>query len=288
MLAVRRACACLIVVTLLVSSSVHLAAQTAAAPAPQAAPPSVEDDPDLDPNLSQPDYSVITLPTTLRLARFKSAFRVTHRFARPLGQGDVGSLAEDLFSIDSGAQIGLEYRFGLMRGLQGGIHRTSERTIQFFARYNLLDQRAGAPIGLDASASIDGTNNFRDSYRPALGAVLSREFGERGAVYAHPMWVNNTNPLPGELVDDNDTFLLGLATRLRVRPSVYVVAELVPRVGYEPATNHLSFGVEKRAGGHVFQLNVSNGVGTTLGQVAQGGTSYDDWHLGFSISRKFN
>src|SRR6187551_1248262 len=96
----------------------------AANTAPQAvAPP--PDDPDLDPNLAQPDFTVVTLPTTLRLPRFKSAFRVTHRFTRPLGQGDVGSLAEDFFSLDSSAMIGLEYRFGLWRGLQVGVYRTS-------------------------------------------------------------------------------------------------------------------------------------------------------------------
>jgi hypothetical protein len=95
-----------------------------AAPANSAAPPAAQagdDDPDRDFNRSQPDFTVVNLPTTLRLPKFKSAFRVTHRFGRPLGQGDFGELAEDLFGLDSGARIGLEYRFGLMRGLQVGI-----------------------------------------------------------------------------------------------------------------------------------------------------------------------
>ena len=87
--------------------------------------------------------------------------------------------------------------------------------------------------------------------------------------------------------DDNDTYMLGLGARIRIRPTVYVVGELIPRTGYEPAVNHATFGVEKRAGGHVFQLNFSNGFGTTMGQIARGGTSYDDWYLGFNISRKF-
>ena len=49
----------------------------------------------------------------------------------------------------------------------------------------------------------------------------------------------------------------------------------------------ISFGFEQRAGGHVFQLNFSNGFGTTLAQVARGGTAKDDWYLGFNLSRKF-
>jgi hypothetical protein len=256
----------------------------AALPSPAAAQ---DDDPDLDLNLAQPDFTLVSLPTTLRLPRFKSAFRVTHRFTRPLGDGDVGNLVEDLFGIDSGAFIGLEYRFGLMRGLQGGILRTNDRTIQFFSQYNLLNQSSGAPLGLGVLASIDGTNNFRDSYTPVLGAAISREFGSAGAVYVEPMWVNNSNPLPSELADDNDTFMVGLGARVRVRPTVYLVGQFIPRAGFSPDAHPASFAIEKRAGGHVFQLNFSNGFGTTLGQLARGGTSSDDWYMGFNISRKF-
>src|SRR5688572_18430195 len=156
----------------------------AAAQADPAAPANAEsaaaqaagdDDPDRDFNRSQPDFVVVNLPTTLRVPKFKSAFRVTHRFGRPLGQGDFGELAEDLFGLDSGAQIGLEYRFGLMRGWQVGLLRTSDRTIDFFTQYSLLQQGEGSPVGLGVHAAIDGTNNFRDSYSPSLGVILSRE-----------------------------------------------------------------------------------------------------------------
>jgi hypothetical protein len=246
-----------------------------------------DDDPDKDLRVSQPDFTLVNLPTTLRLPRFKSAFRVTHRFGRPLGSGDFGDLVGDAFGLDSGAQIGLEYRFGVMRGLQAGIHRTSDKTIEFFSRYSVLQQQKNGPVGLDAVATIEGTNNFRDSYTPSLGIVVSRELGEVGAVYLEPMWVNNSNPLPSDLVDDNDTFVLGVAARIRVRPTVYLVGEFIPRLGYEPNVNHGTFGIEKRAGGHVFQLNFSNGFGTTMGQLARGGTDSDDWYLGFNISRKF-
>ena len=245
-------------------------------------------DPDRDLHLAQPDFTLITLPTTLRLPRFKSAFRVTHRFARPLGSGDFGNLLEDFFGFDSGAQIGLEYRFGLMRGTQVGIHRTSDRTIQFFADRDLMQQSASRPVGLAVLGTIDGTNNFRDSYSPGIGVVVSRTFGEYGGVYATPMWINNTNPLPSEVVDDNDVFIVGLGARVRILPTVYLVGEITPRVtGYDPGVNQASFGIEKRAGGHLFQLNFSNGFGTTMAQVARGGTSNDDWYIGFNISRKF-
>jgi hypothetical protein len=258
----------------------------------QTAPPAVtqvpEDDPDLDPNPAQPDFTVINLPTTLRLPRHKSAFRVTHRFARPLGSGDFGSLVEDFFGLDSGAQIGLEYRFGLFRKTQIGIHRTSDRTIELFGQYDVIQQKDGGPLGLAVFASVDGTNNFRDSYTPGIGVIVSREFGEHGAAYAMPMYLNNTNVLPALPDEDNDTMLVALGLRFRARPTVYLLAEYTPRAaGYMPREHLASFGIEKRAGGHSFQLNFSNGFGTTMGQIARGGISNDDWFLGFNISRKF-
>ena len=70
--------------------------------------------------------------------------------------------------------IGLEYRFGLVRGWQAGIYRTSDRTIEFFTQYNVW-QQTSKPVGLSVIASVDGTNNFKDSYTPTLGVVISRE-----------------------------------------------------------------------------------------------------------------
>ena len=260
---------------------------TAQAQAEAPAQAQAQDQPDapsdrrVDP--SQPDFTIIGLPTTLKIPRFASAFRVTHRFGRPLGAGDFGDLAGDFFGLDGGAQIGLEYRFGIMAGTQIGIHRTSNQTIEFFAQQHVLEQGQG-PVGIDIIGTIEGLDNFSESYSPAIGAVISRTLGRHGALYAHPIWVNNTNELSD---DDNNTFIVGLGGRLRVRPTVYLVGEVIPRFGYTPDAVYGSFGIEKRAGGHSFQLNFSNGLGTTLAQLARGGQPSNDWFIGFNISRKF-
>ena len=256
-------------------------AQQTAQPAP------AERDPDQNLDALQPDFTLSTLPTTLRLPRYRFDFRVTHRFGRPLNQGDFGDLLSDFFSLDSSAQIGLELRFGFMRGTQGGIYRTNDRTIEFFVEHNVMQQSDTSPIGLSALAAIDGTNNFRDSYSPVLGAIVSRKVTGLGALYIEPLWVNNSNQLPSEVVDHNDSFLLGLGGRFRLRRTVYVVVEAAPRVaGYDPDTTHWSVGLEKLVGGHMFQVNFSNGVGTTISQVARGGAD-DDVFLGFNITRTF-
>ncbi|MEZ5292594.1 MAG: DUF5777 family beta-barrel protein [Vicinamibacterales bacterium] len=245
-----------------------------------------DDDPDRDVNLAQPDFTLIGLPTALRLPAMGSAFRITHRFGRPLGQGDFSDLVQDAFGFDSGAVIGFEYRFGILKATQVVVHRTNNRTIQFMLQREVVAQSDSFPVAINVVGSAEGTNNFRDSYSPALGVILSREFADRGAVYAEPFWVNNTNDLPSDVVDDNDTVMLGLGGRLRLLPTVYGVVELTPRLtGFKPGKTQVGFGIEKRAGGHTFQLNVGNAFGTTFAQMARGGN--DDWYLGFNISRKF-
>jgi hypothetical protein len=247
--------------------------------------PAAPSDRAVDP--SEPDFTLIGLPTTLRMPKFGGAFRVTHRFTRALGQGNFGDLLADGFGTDGGGQIGLEYRFGILSGTQVAVHRTSTKTIQFLGQHQLFRQGGKMPVGIDAIASIEGLNNFQESYSPALGAVISRKLGRHGAVYAQPIWINNTNSLPSEVVDDNDTFIVGVGTRLRIRPRLYFVAEAAPRFGFDPGIAYASFAIEMRAGGHSFQINVSDGFGTTLAQMARGGFDRDDWYLGFNISRKF-
>jgi hypothetical protein len=244
-----------------------------------------DDDPDRDPNDSQPDYYVATINTNLRLPRHKMAFRLTHRFLRTLGDGDFGDLAERFFGLDSGAQIGLELKYAPFSGAQIGVYRTSDRTIQFQGQYNLVKDGNG-PIGISAVVNVDGTDNFSDEFSPGVAIVLSRELGDRGAIYLQPSYVGNTNLITDE--GDDYTAMAGLGARVRVLRNTYLFVEGSPRfAGYKQGEALISFGFEQRAGGHVFQLNFSNGYGTTLAQVARGGTARDDWYLGFNLSRKF-
>jgi hypothetical protein len=241
-------------------------------------------------NLAQPDFTIVSLPTTLRMPQWKSGFRVTHRFGRPLGEGDFGDLLADFFGFDSGAVIGLEFRIGIWDGVQVGIHRTSDRTIQLFGQGNIWRQSEGRFVSVDVIASAEGTGNFTDEFGGAFGAAISREVPNRGAVYVEPIFVLNAATLGGAInTPEENTFFVGLGGRVRLWSTrVYLVGEWAPRVtGYEPGIDHGSFGVEYRAGGHSFQLNFSNSFATTYAQIARGGFNSDDWYIGFNISRKF-
>jgi hypothetical protein len=252
---------------------------------PQTTEPATSD-PDRRVDPLQPDFTLAALPTTLRVPKGKGSFRVTHRFTRPLGRGDFGDLLGDFFGFDSGAQIGLEFRYGLLPGTQIGVHRTSDRTIQIFGQQSVLRQTAdGGPIGLDVIATFEGTNNLRAQKSSAVGVLVSRKVGRVAALYAEPIFVANASPFDE---GDNNTVMLGLGGRLRLRPALYLVGEITPRLsGYDPGVNQASVGLEMRAGGHSFQISVSNGIGTTLAQVARGAVNNDSWFIGFNIARKF-
>jgi hypothetical protein len=270
--------------------------QSGAGALPSPAPAAAWSDEEGNPAI--PDFTTINLPTTLRLPRHKVAFRVTHRFARPLGDGDFGDLASDFFGFDSGAQVGLELRFGLFAGTQLGVYRTSDRTIQLFAQQDLMQQGA-RPIGLAAFATFEGLDNLHSERSPGLALVASRTFGERAALYVIPAFVGNTNLLDEE-GDENDSFILGLAGRLRLGEVYAITGEAVPRLsGHEHQATQVNFAFERRAGGHNFQINFGNALGSTLAQVARGGGAVHhehgehggeegrQWYIGFNLSRKF-
>lgn len=248
---------------------------------------------DLELDKAEPDFTVITLPTNLRVPKHKLAFRLTHRFARPLGQGDFSDLAADLFGFDGGAQIGLGLRFGLFRATQLAIYRTSDRTIQFAAQRELIRQD-GRLVGLSALVSIEGLDNFGEEHSPSVALVVSRKLAARGALYAVPAWVGNTRLDPITQGNDDSTLVLGLGARLRVSETVSLLAEAHPRLaGYKGDRGSgdpkplYTFGIEARVGGHSFQLNFSNDLGTTPAQVARGQKGPDDWFIGFNLTRKF-
>lgn len=280
------------------------------------APPASAQDPPSSTSAShadpQVDQNVFNLPTTASLRHFKSYFRITHRFARDLEAGDFGSLAADLFSLDNGAVIGLEYRFGITDAIQAGIHRNSlAKTLQVFGRWDAVRQ-GSFPLAISPFGSVEGLDNMTEGRQPAVGAVLSWTRGRAVALYATPMFVDGTRAaelLGGDapshdhdhgiveamdLADTHDgedhadhdgTTFLGLGGRVRVLSSVFVSGEVSPRLaGHDPGETSWAVALEKTTRGHVLALALTNTFGTTPGQLARGG---EGLHLGFNVSRKF-
>ena len=280
-----------------VLSVVPSLAQTAPPPAPDAVSASA-------PLPTQIDLNLINQPTTMSIARHKGYFRLTHRFASDLRRGSFGQNAADLFTLDKGAIIGLEYRFAITGNLQAGIHRSLlSKTIQTFARWDALHQGDSLPVSISITGSYEGLNNLRQNYQPGVAVTVSRTFGDRLALYATPGFVAGTHAVDfisghedhdhdlgleeDEHANHDDTWFAGIGGRLRFSQSGYITGEYTPRLhGYDPNRGEWGVGVEKRTGGHTLQLNITNSFGTTLGQLARGGSPHDIY-LGFNITRRF-
>ena len=268
----------------LVAAPVHAQPPAASAdPAVQAPASASDDDEKMRP--LEPDFSLVNLPTTLPLPVHAGNFHLTHRFNENLRLDSFGTQASNLFGLDEGATIQFEYRFGVIKHLEAIASRTNvNRTIQLSAKYDAFHESASYPVGVSGIASVEGGNNFRENYAPALGAVVSRTLGDVAAVYATPIWAHNS--LPGSGVMRN-TFYVGLGTRIRIVPSLFVVVEASPRVsGFSEGDAEYAFALEKRVGAHVFSVTFSNTSATTYGQIARGGAP-ESLYLGFNLARKF-
>jgi len=252
----------------------------------------------------QIDLNLINLPTTMSIARHRSYFRLTHRFASDLRRGSFGDQAADLFSLDRGAIIGLEYRFGITSNIQAGVHRSIlSKTIQTFGRWDAVRQSESFPVALSLTLSVEGLNNMRQHYQQGVAITASRTFGDRLALYATPAFVAGTHAV--DIVEGHeghdhdtgleedvhshhhDTWFAGLGGRLRFSNTGYITGEYTPRLhGYDPNSGEWGIGIEKRTGGHTLQLNFTNSFATTFGQLARGG-SPNEVYLGFNITRRF-
>jgi Membrane bound beta barrel domain (DUF5777) len=261
-----------------------------AQPAATPVPPADDDDARLRP--LEPDFVTINLPTTLPLPAHAMNFHLTHRFNEDLRNDSLGTQFSNAFGLDNGANIGLEFRYGVMKHLEAIVQRTSiGKTIQFTAKYDGWHQTATFPVGLSAIVSIEGNNNFHNTdggdqadFAPAIGGVISRTVGNLLALYATPMWVHNTGTGSAATTD---TGFLGLGGRVRLGTGTFFVLEGSPRLGGLVIGDALyAFAIEKRVGLHVFSLTFQNGPGTTFRQIAHGGVP-EHLTLGFNLSRKF-
>ena len=261
------------------------------------ATPLADDDPAaLDP--LEPDFSLVSLPTTLRLPPHRGDFHLSHRFNLNLVCGDsesdcLSARVGGLFGLDSGANIGLEFRFGIMRNLQAVVLRTSlSQTIQLSLQYDAWHQNADHPVSVSGIAAIEGDHNLgantpdtqETRYSPSLGLIVSRKVAGRLIAYLEPFWIHNT---AGEGLPTRDTGMIGVGGRLRLSSTVNLVGEVAPRVsGLALRDPQFGFAIEKRVGGHVFSLTFTNNPGTTFRQISSGGNP-DTLNLGFNLSRKF-
>lgn len=227
--------------------------------------------------------------------------RISHRF------GTLNSGGYNFFGLDQ-ANMHLGFDFGVFKWLMIGIGRGSyEKTFDGFAKFALLKQSSGAkvmPVSVSLFSSValktlkwpdqTVTNYYSSRLSYVAQVLIARKFSESLSIELTPSYVHR-NLVTTEL-DPNDLFSLGAGGRIKLTRRISLNAEyfyiinptknMTPQI-YDP----ISVGVDIETGGHVFQLFMTNSLGTiekqfigeTTGQWKNG-----DIHFGFNISRVFN
>jgi len=134
-----------------------------------------------------------------------------------------------------------------------------------------------------------GKTTFRsDNTRLNFQASLAYKLAPSISLLLVPGYSTNTNPAEES---SQGTLSLGLGGKVHVINDFSILLEWIPILsGYSLESPGWGFGVEKKIGGHVFQVFVLNSVGITTPQFVQGGEfqiSEGEFRIGFNIFRWF-
>ncbi len=224
-------------------------------------------------------------------------FRILHRFG-PVNQG-----IKELFGLDE-ASMRMGFDYGLTKNLTIGIGRTKlQKELDGFVKYRPIHQATGpggSPVSVVLVAGMSVITEENDdpakdiTFSSRIGyyyqAIVGRKFNQRFTLQLSPTIVHRNEVF---LNDDNDTYALGVGSRLKLSKRVafvvdyfYVFNGLPKEENYNP----LSLGFDIETGGHVFQLHFSNASG--MNERAFITETFNDWgkgdiQFGFNLSRVF-
>ncbi|MBI2817906.1 MAG: hypothetical protein HYX72_13305 [Acidobacteria bacterium] len=243
------------------------------------------------------DHFLVNVPTALPYERRQLSMRFTHRFNQPVLPIDCQGCAGvgELFGFDSFSYSSIGASYGFTRALTGTVYRSPlNKTIELGGVLQLLRQRGWQPVSAALRVSVEGRDNFQEDFTTNIVLPLSRSITNRAEVFVVPMVSFNANPSPaprgpgipeGEMRKHQGT--VGVGASIRFRPRTAFIAEWEPRVaGYhqQDSRNSLSFGLQRTTNGHVFELTLSNTLGTTTSRAVS--TGGEQFSLGFNIYRR--
>ena len=279
------------------SSSRATSTATAADPPADPDPPAKKD------SVYKPgDDLVFNVPTGRRIDRHGLYLDFTHRFPFEPAFTSPGR-GNTLLGLDDFAIPSFGLRYGVTSKLSVLAYRSPSvlnRPIELMAAYNFLDEHDGNPLNAAIRFSVDGQNNFSKNFTENLELVVSRSLGRRAQLYAVPTYSYHNRPLFGNLnstltaaIPDQpcgaasvpalspafssarpcaNTFSLGMAAAVDIRPTVALITEVTPTLvnGRDLAIHRpeYGFGIQKKIWRHAFTLGFSNGPGSVVSQRA--------------------
>jgi hypothetical protein len=274
------------------------------------------------------DDSLFNLPTGRRLDRHGLVVDFSHRF--PYEAAFTGtSRGATLLGLDDFSASSFGFRYGVTRNFSLSAYRSPSitgRVIELGATYHLLTEQDHKPFNAALRFSVDGQNNFERNFTTNFELLLSRSITRRAQIYVVPMGSLHNRPLLSEASIVNappelpcslplatgsnpalnirpcaDTFSMGAGISVDVRPTVALIAEVIPTlVNGEDLGIHrppFAFGIQKKIWRHAFTFGFSTGPGTTTSQRISTRASYlgqpgadvpSGMFVGFNLNRQLH
>jgi hypothetical protein len=244
------------------------------------------------------DHYLVNLATTLPYDKRTLSMRFSHRFTQPvLGcDGQCASIGE-LYGFDSFSYSSIGGEFGINSHFAAMVYRSPlDKTIEMGGLFQIARQTGHQPFAAAFRVSVEGRNNFQQDYTTNLQLPMSGRILNVAELFVVPMISFNANP-GASLADPHgpkgdlrkNQGAVGLGASIRFRPRTALVMEWTPRVGGYHQTgshNEYSFGLQRTTNGHVFELVLTNTVGTTTSRSVS--TAIDQFSLGFNIYRRLH
>ena len=232
---------------------------------------------------------LINLPTTHSIGKGEVLFRVSHRFLPSVSDG-----YDFFYGLDGPAVILLSLGYGLSDNFSLTLARTKlYKEVELSMKWVLFRQgKAKMPfsgaLNIGGSVVTESQPSDVDRMKFNIQGILSYQLSNSLSFALVPAYSSNTNhwdPAP------EGTFALGTGGRLMIFNDFSIIWEWNPVLsGYKVNTNGWALGIEKKIGGHVFQVFVLNSAGLTSSQFISGGDlrlQDGDFRIGFNIFRLF-
>jgi hypothetical protein len=236
---------------------------------------------------------LINLPTTQAIGKGELLFRVSHRFYPSFTEG-----YDSFYGLDGPAVILLSLGYWLSDNFSFTLARSQlYKEVELSMKWILLRQgRSKIPFSgaLNIGGSLvtesqpDRDVFDSDNMKFNIQAILSYQLNDALSFMLVPAYSSNTNhwdPSP------EGTFILGTGGRWMLFNDFSIIWEWNPILsGYRAGTDAWALGIEKKVGGHVFQVFILNSAGLTSPQFLPGGDLIlkdGDFRIGFNIFRLF-
>jgi hypothetical protein len=222
----------------------------------------------------------------------------THRWETPVNDGDI----HDLYSLDSGANIGIGFAYVPIERLDVSLFRSSDIDVyELAARWKAFEMgifaaalRAGVDWRTETGAIYDAVPEFSDS-GVFVQVPLSVAITPRIQLTIVPTWVSETSAAPFVKPQPfyEDLFNVPAGISVGLGKGWNAHGEVYPGIsdGDSPFTGWIA-SIEKTVLRHRFAVTCGNMRSTTVDQYVAPGFSgtgrAQDLYLGFNLVRSWN